>query len=314
MNDYDTDQAKELRRARLLKIKPKAARVMLTESEFHKEYVEYRFVSLEHLVELEETNNIMFCPACAQPVNNVMAKRRVLHVSYDDDVLGNYPLIATVKCQGCEWEEMIPVVKQELTDDDRTLLRRFNNAQAAARLGGPGHSGLMIGDLWSQKIMDTMKMEPGMIHRMGNAKVDFTTTDAIRFGQAKADRTWESMRNYEQERREIELARKQIEMIMKVEAEQRKASVNRTATKQAMMGQMYGMGQARLADIQSQYQNAVAQQMATRLDDQLRNSPFIRDELTEWKESPASAAKTAHKTLTDHIKILRDKFDKKARK
>lgn len=304
MNDYDGEQAKELRRARLLKIKPKAAPVMLTESEFNREFVEYRFVSIEHAASLEESNNIMFCPACVKDVNNVMRKVRVLHISYEDDVLGNYPLIAVAKCQGCAWEEMIPVVKQELTEDERTLLRRFNNAQARSLKTGPQGSILDPG-VWRNEMMRYAK-DDMVLSKLAPSKIEFTPQDVIRFGQAKATRVWDSLASTERDRREVEMAKQQIDVIEHIEAEQRAAAQNRTAAKAAMMGQMYGAGPTRMADIARQYQNMAGQQMASQIDkymmDQMMNMSFTHDEVTALKKEPAEAAKAAHQVLLDKVK------------
>lgn len=318
MADYDSDQAKELRRTRLLKIKPKAAPMMLTESEFNREYIEYRFVALEHMPDLEEGNNVMFCPACAKDVNNVMGKRRVLHISYEDDVLGNFPLIAVAKCQGCEWEEMIPVVKQEISSEDQALLRRFHLAQ---RRGSPlsagiantphigANGGLLSPKKWSDDMLDAFKNGPSIMYSTG---VDASAK--IRFGQVKADKVWHEVSKLQEEAREVENARRQIDMIEQIEQE----DMRRQQMKMAQMGQMYGMGQAQMQNIG----RAMAQQMDRSIMEQMLNSYALpqeilkdkvkvapppkytvtHDELTEWKEAPAAAAKAAHQVLLNKVK------------
>ncbi len=318
MTDYNSDQAKELRRARLLTIKPKAAPMMLNESAFNREYVEYRFVAVEQLANLEEANNIMFCPACAKDLNTVMVKRRVLHVSYEDDPLGNFPLIAVAKCQGCEWEEMIPVVKQELQQEEQHLLRRFHRAQAATVGIGKMHSsGLLDASRWSDEMIRQMK--PGMIvSGSPGSKIEYMPPEPSRFGQAKADRAWADMSKNEQERRDLGIARMQLDRIEQFEAGERARTQARAVGKSAMLAQGYGMGQARLSNYMSQYSQEAAAQMAKQIDADLmrglQNVGFTHDEITALKREPAQAAKAAHKTLGDHIKILREKFDKKDRK
>lgn len=314
MNDYNSDQAKGLRRARLLKVKPKAAPMMLTESEFNREYVEYRFVSIENLVNLEEANNVMFCPACAKDVNTAMGKRRVLHISYEDDPLGNFPLIAVAKCQGCEWEEMIPVVKQELTQDEQTLLRRFHRAALKTRgFGGvpssvpDPRSSLFNQSVWGKEVLSYA--QPGQIAPMRPGQnIEFMPPDKIRFGQGKADRTWADLQKHEEARRDLELATKQYDMIEHFEAEERAKTQVRAVGKSAMLRQAYGMGQSRMQDIQRQYNDALGQQMARRLDAdmmrQMQNMSFTHDEIELIKREPAEAAKAAHKVLIDKVKKL----------
>lgn len=310
MNDYNSDQAKELRRARLLKVKPKAAPMMLTESEFNREYVEYRFVSIENLVNLEEANNVMFCPACAKDVNTAMGKRRVLHISYEDDPLGNYPLLAVAKCQGCEWEEMIPVIKQELTQDEQALLRRFHRATVKNRSftsSSDPRSSLFDQSVWAKEMQ--RYSEPGMIAPMRPGQnIEFMPPDKIRFGQGKADSTWADLKKHEEERRDLELAAQQRDMIDRFEAEERAKTQVRAVGKSAMLGQAYGMGDIRMQKVMDEYRNAVGQQMARRLDAdmmrQMQNMSFTHDEIELIKREPAEAAKAAHKVLIDKVKKL----------
>ena len=312
MNDYNSDQAKELRRARLLKVKPKAAPMMLTESEFNREYTEYRFVSIEHLTNLEEANNVMFCPACAKDVNTAMGKRRVLHISYEDDPLGNFPLIAVAKCQGCEWEEMIPVVKQELSQDEQTLLRRFH--RAALKTRGFGGVTSSVPDpraspfdqsVWANEMK--RYSEPGQIAPMRPGQnIEFMPPDKIRFGQGKADRVWGELAKSNEDHRDLELATKQYDMIEHFEAEERAKTQARAYSKSATFGMAYGMGQSRIQDIQRQYNDALGQQMAKQIDAnimrQMQNYSFSDDEIAQIKKEPAEAAKAAHKVLIDKVK------------
>lgn len=304
MNDYSSDQAKELRRARLLKVKPKAAPMMLTESEFNREYTEYRFVSIEHLTDLEEANNVMFCPACARDVNNVMGKRRVLHISYEEDPLGNFPLIAVAKCQGCEWEEMIPVVKQELTDDERTLLRRFNNAQGQAKLnnGNPGNSKFVPG-VWADEML--RYGQPGQIAPMkpGQSIMFAPLPDRIRFGQSKAERTWAELGKNEQERKDVENAKRQLDMIEEIEKQQRQSVQSRAVSKSAMLAQAYGMGQSRLQDLQK-YNDDLSLNMAQNMDRQLMQQMQNYSLAFPSDKEPAEAAKAAHRVLIDKVKKM----------
>lgn len=315
MNDYNSDQAKELRRARLLKVKPKAAPMMLTESEFNREYVEYRFVSIENLVNLEEANNVMFCPACAKDVNTAMGKRRVLHISYEDDPLGNFPLIAVAKCQGCEWEEMIPVVKQELSQDEYALLRRFRRASASSRgFGGITSSipkppdKLLNQSLWAEEKILRYSQPWQIVPVKPGEQITFMPPDKIRFGQGKANRVWGELAKSNEDRRDLELATKQYDMIEHFEAEERAKTQARAVGKSAVFGQAYGMGHTSMQDIQRQYNEALGQQMAKQIDAnmmrQMQNMFFTHDEIEQIKREPAEAAKAAHKVLIDKVKKL----------
>lgn len=287
MNDYDTEQAKSLRRARLVAIKPKAAPMMLNESDFRHEYVEFRFIALAHKAELEETNNIMFCPACYVPVNNVMAKARVLHICYEEDALGNFPLIATAKCQGCEWEEMIPVVKPELSDSDRDLLRRYHNAIATSKLSSPGS---LYPNVWSNKIKDELMLTPSAIQQItGTGPIAIGMDSRTRFGQSKASAVWDSIAKNQQEQRELELAKQQIKMIEQVEAEQAK----RQQAKASQIATNYGMQAAQAHNMMGNYADEIARAMRNQLDEELYR---------QISAGGAGAAKVAHNVLLDKVK------------
>lgn len=212
MDDYNSDQAKELRRARLLQIKPKAAQMMLTESEFRREYIEYRLVALEQMLALEEAYKVMFCPACVKNVDSIVGKRRVLHISYEKDALDNYPMICAAKCQGCEWEEMIPVILPIVSDEDRAILRRFSDAQRNQTSYQP-RSPLMDPRQLSGDMLDAFKASrPDIMYRVGVGVQDGNDS-RVRFGQVLANKVWLDVSKLQEDIRDAENARRQIDMI-----------------------------------------------------------------------------------------------------
>ena len=321
MSDINSDDARAFRRNRLLKVKPMAAAVMMPEADYNTKYLGFHLVSREHQADCEERNNIMFCPSCVEELDPSTVKLRQLHVSYEDDVLGNFPLIAVVKCRGCKWEEMIPVVKAEISAEDQTLLRRFHRAQQRGdsilphtnpaiqksnQLFNPG--------LWADKIQESFAAPS-----IGDS--------VIRFGQNKATRIWVDIDKNRREARDVELARSQLSMIEQVEKE-----AMRQTAKQAQLSTAYGAGQQNLSNIMQQYQNIASQQMMqsgvlgadlaqieARIIDReimkniadgygLNSKQLIHDELTTFKEAPAKAAKAAHSTLVQKVAELQKKF------
>lgn len=134
MDNHDTEQGKALRRKRLLEIMPKAAPAMMSEHIFQTQYLRYHYVLRDRLTAVEENSNIMFCPACVMSWSSTTDKRRILHFIYEKDPLGNFPLLATGRCHGCGWEEMMPIVIPELDDTQRELIDRYRDT---VRTNGP---------------------------------------------------------------------------------------------------------------------------------------------------------------------------------
>ena len=130
MTDYDSEQGRELRRARLTKIRPRNAEDVLPKETYDREYRQFHIVQRELMPDIEERNHLMFCPACHEDEDDVLVKARKLHVSYNEDPLRNYRALVTVACKGCGWSEIIPVaVPDRLTDEELSVMgekRRYD--------------------------------------------------------------------------------------------------------------------------------------------------------------------------------------------
>lgn len=111
MNSYDTDQARELRRARLVTIRPTNAPDIMTQEAFETEYRKFHVLVRECMPDAEEHFNVMFCPACQETAqfDDSMVMARKLHATYEQDPLRNYRALVTVSCKGCGWSEIIPI-------------------------------------------------------------------------------------------------------------------------------------------------------------------------------------------------------------
>lgn len=70
MNDYDSEQGRELRRARLTRIRPRAADDLYPKEVFKREYRDFHMVRRECMPEVEEKelrDAIMAAPAEVRP-------------------------------------------------------------------------------------------------------------------------------------------------------------------------------------------------------------------------------------------------------
>jgi hypothetical protein len=109
MTSYDTDQARELRRARLVAIRPTNAPAILPRADYNKTYRDQHIVTRDSMLDAEESEHVMFCPACQEHVGDTQVAVRKLHVTYEEDPLRNYRALVTARCDGCGWNEIIPV-------------------------------------------------------------------------------------------------------------------------------------------------------------------------------------------------------------
>jgi len=135
MNDYDSEQGRELRRARLTRIRPRAADDLYPKEVFKREYRDFHIVRRECMPEVEENQQVMFCPACQEQEDDELVAARKLHVSYSEDPLRNYRALVTVACKGCGWSEIIPVSAPEaLTEDELAVLREKSKYEAQDKM------------------------------------------------------------------------------------------------------------------------------------------------------------------------------------
>lgn len=124
MTDYDTDQARELRRARLTVVRPHNAPNSIGKAQFDATYKEQHVVVRETMTEVEETDHVMFCPACQEQMDDALVAARKLYVTYEEDPLRNYRALVTASCKGCGWNEIIPIEgPAPLTEDERQVFR-----------------------------------------------------------------------------------------------------------------------------------------------------------------------------------------------
>lgn len=130
MAKYDTDEARDFRRARLPKVRPTAAPKMMSMREFRTEYASFHVVCRSEMPDVEENSQVMFCPACQVSYGPDMVKARKLHVGYEKDPLGNYAMLASLRCFGCDWQEIIPVEDKPIdsSTEARRLIEKMKNA------------------------------------------------------------------------------------------------------------------------------------------------------------------------------------------
>lgn len=135
MTDYNNDQARELRRARLVAVRPNNALAKMDERQYTTTYKGRHMVVREMMTEVEEAERIMFCPACQEQVDDAMIAVRQLHVSYEEDPLRNYRALVTLCCKGCGWNEIVPVESPpRLTEEELTVLREARSFRARDQL------------------------------------------------------------------------------------------------------------------------------------------------------------------------------------
>lgn len=140
MTDYDTDQARELRRARLTVVRPHNAPNSIGKAQFDATYKEQHVVVRETMTEVEEEEHTMFCPACQEQMDDTLVAARKLYITYEEDPLRNYRALVTASCKGCGWNEIIPIEgPAPLTEDERQVFREakaFRAKDQMAQMAG----------------------------------------------------------------------------------------------------------------------------------------------------------------------------------
>ncbi len=152
MTGYNSDQGRELRRARLTVIRPNNASEILSKRLFDETYKDQHVVTREVMPEVEESERVMFCPACQEQMDDTLVAVRKLHVVYEQDPLRNYRALVTASCKGCGWNEIIPIEAPKALDDEE--LRVLHEATAyKARDAMRNQSGLLDASRYSQEAM-----------------------------------------------------------------------------------------------------------------------------------------------------------------
>jgi len=129
VTDYNSDQGRELRRARLTIVRPFAAKTHMPRTAFITEYKDPHILRRVAMTEVEENDRIMFCPACVQPMegDDEFVEAHKLHVGYEEDPLRNFPVLVNVACKGCGWSEIIPVeLPKGLSEEEQRELAEYN--------------------------------------------------------------------------------------------------------------------------------------------------------------------------------------------
>jgi len=156
---WDTEAARAERRKRIVQIKPRAASTIMSEAEFRTKYLGYHYIHEPSFREVEDQQNIMFCPACMEnEVRHARIKARALFASYEPDPLQNYGMLASMRCEGCGWQEIIPVGKFVAPSETDAKMQARRQAQMSGMTAAKGNQ--FIPQLWSDEIMRQMLGPP----------------------------------------------------------------------------------------------------------------------------------------------------------
>ena len=215
MTDHDTDQARELRRARLTIVRPIAAKTHMPRSAFITEYKDPHVLRRVAMIEVEEKDRIMFCPACVKPMegDDEFIEAHKLHIGYEEDPLRNYPAIVNASCKGCGWNEIIPILPPPpLTEDERKELSEHRTAGIRSGLLGQ-YQGMSVHQS-PRQVGKSAMLAAG--YGMGQAGLQQMASQMqqaqaaqlaalpplIKYGQRIADDIWGQYSKADEERRE----------------------------------------------------------------------------------------------------------------
>lgn len=202
---YDTDEARDFRRGWIRKVRPKAAEELQDEVSFRRTFRLYKVVERARMPDIECKHHIMFCPACVQPYNPEMVRARQLHVKYEKDPLGNFAMLANLRCMGCDWTEIVPV---DTKPDTFTEAELRQAVQMMEEQDKRRHEQMKLfnSQVWSDQIMRQYAND-SMIRQMANSqaqalanKIDDSIVDALvsprilfKYGQKIADEVWKEL-------------------------------------------------------------------------------------------------------------------------
>lgn len=213
MTDYNSDQGRELRRARLTIVRPIAAKTHMPRSAFLTEYKDPHVLRRVAMIEVEENDRIMFCPACVKPMegDDEFVEAHKLHIGYEEDPLRNYPAIVNASCKGCGWNEIIPILPPPpLTEDERKELGEHRTAGIRSGLLGQVH-GMSIHQAPRQvgkSAMLAASYGAGAASLVNMAKIEervmaqLSNPPIMKYGQRIADDIWGQYSKADEERRE----------------------------------------------------------------------------------------------------------------
>lgn len=219
MTDYNSDQGRELRRARLTVVRPVAAKTHMPRAAFITEYKDPHILRRVAMTEVEETDRIMFCPACVQTMegDDEFVEAHKLHVGYEEDPLRNYPALVNVSCKGCGWNEIIPILPPApLTEDEQKELREYRTAGLRSGMMGQYHGSslhqqrqvgksAMLAASYGMGAQTLQNMASQM--QQAQAAQMAANPPLMRYGQRIADNIWGQYSKADEERREAEAAR-----------------------------------------------------------------------------------------------------------
>lgn len=204
MANHDTESARDFRRDWIRKARPAAAEEMLDEATFRRRYRMHNIVPRDRMADIEKSKQVMFCPACRQPYNPSLVKARRLHVVYEKDPLGNYALLATLTCMGCDWSEIIPIEAKGETPTEQQIQRAVEiidkqdadryggmnammNSQHLGGAGGMGAASQMLSAQYSQEMLRRY-MDSTVMESLANIRPPL-----IKYGQNIADSVWKEI-------------------------------------------------------------------------------------------------------------------------
>lgn len=115
-----TEEQKERRRKQANAIRVLASPMHMPLEEFEKRFIDRWIIAdMKARDEVERTTQEMFCDECLSPIPNTAGiTANVLHVTIENDPLRNFWMLATMRCYGCGFEEIVPLGQPEFTADD----------------------------------------------------------------------------------------------------------------------------------------------------------------------------------------------------
>jgi RNase P subunit RPR2 len=107
-----TDETKQRRRTQANAIRVLASPARLPMEEFKRHYQKRHVIIDEKARDaIEQSTQEMFCDECIEPMPHGGMSAHILHVAIDNDPLGNFWKLATLRCYGCGFEEHVPLDK-----------------------------------------------------------------------------------------------------------------------------------------------------------------------------------------------------------
>jgi RNase P subunit RPR2 len=130
-----TDETKARRRTQANAIRVLASPARLPMEEFKRHYQKRHVIIDEKAREaMEQATQEMFCDECTEPMPHGGMSAHILHVSINDDPLGNFWKLATMRCYGCGLEEHVALDKPVFDPKD---FNEIGMVPMAPRIGTP---------------------------------------------------------------------------------------------------------------------------------------------------------------------------------